>query len=494
LETAFRQELARFKRVEGIDMNTISEECVFTPNNKTDLQPPVEVQQFTEILCTAANKVRPVVVLVDEYDHHLLVNSENSAARKHITHFLKTFFLQIKNSAASIKLAVVTGVTTSSFMVTGTPGADFKMLSIKSEYAGVAGISEEELKIYGHDYIHDLANKRGVPPEKIMNEIKEWYNGFTFTSGMEKIYNPESVVNYFWNGMARIYWADHGRPDFVWKQLKKRPVAFEMFKSTQKVVSDLRGFHDLDIVDPAVLLFEGGYLSIKEYHRGRANPYVLDFPNREVRLAFFQDLITAEKIKSQKTDIEIVKMKNAIEMKEPDFNNFIFVIGTTIRRLALKFDSEAAFHGIMWALMKNCGLERLELPGYKIQDGEIDIYAETHNTLVLLELKYNRHNANEVFKEAQTRVRHFIQMGKNILVAGVNFMAGENNPHPKTKTGVTETVLSDWYGELLDEKGTFIRSYSSKGYPMFKWIETTTSNTHKRTVTSTESTGNKKTT
>ena len=183
-------------------------------------------------------------------------------------------------------------------------------------------------------------------------------------------------------------------------------------------------------------------------------------------------------------------MKKAIEKKKTDFNNFIFVAGTTIRRLAFKFDSEAAFHGIMWALMKDCHLDRLELPGYKIQDGEIDLYAETEDSFILLELKYNRRSAAEVFEKAQTRVRHFIQRGKNILLAGVNFVAAVNAPHPKTKTEVIEIVLSDWYGELLNKNGASIRSYNYKDF----LILTTTSKSPKQTMRRRKPTGNQETT
>ena len=55
---------------------------------------------------------------------------------------------------------------------------------------------------------------------------------------MEKMYNPESVDNYFRNNEAAIYWVDNGSASFVWNQPKKSPTAFNKFTWADYVSSD----------------------------------------------------------------------------------------------------------------------------------------------------------------------------------------------------------------------------------------------------------------
>ena len=108
----------------------------------------------------------------------------------------------------------MTGVTTSSFVIAAISGGDFKIISHKPENTEIAGWSEK-FKIYFKEYINQLAEEHQVLPTTIEQEVKDWYEGFTFTSGLKTLYNSDSIGNYFWNKQAKIYWTDHGRPTFL---------------------------------------------------------------------------------------------------------------------------------------------------------------------------------------------------------------------------------------------------------------------------------------
>jgi hypothetical protein len=141
LTGSLSRELKRFKKEEGID--EILEECVDPPDPPSIPSLPPIVQHFSQILCTmATEKKRKVVVLVDEYDHFFLKHSNNPEALDGIKTILTDWFVQFKNSGGYIELAFVTGVTRSSFLLLGTPGADFKDISGLTKYAYLAGITE----------------------------------------------------------------------------------------------------------------------------------------------------------------------------------------------------------------------------------------------------------------------------------------------------------------------------------------------------------------
>ena len=208
--------------------------------------------------------------------------------------WLQSFCVVIKNSAEHIKLALVTGITRSSFLHYGSSGGDFTDISDARKYGAIAGFTDEEMTRYFQPEIERIADIRGVKPENIHEKVKEWYNSYAFTSGIEKIYNPKSIARYFETGVANIYWLQEGRASFFWDQLLRRPTDFSDLKGN--ICSNLRFSGSINEAPPAVLMYDTGYLTIGEVnHTNDDEPYQLRFPNKEVRKAFFQDFVAAKK-------------------------------------------------------------------------------------------------------------------------------------------------------------------------------------------------------
>lgn len=276
----------------------------------------------------------PTVVLIDEYDHSILKHVDNPTYFAGAENLLTSLFIiiHIKNHADDIKLAFVTGITRCSFLHMGSSGCDFTDISDSPRYGTLAGITEEELEHYFQPEIVRLATKRNVKPDIIKNEIKHWYHSYSFSSGMESVYNPKSLSRYFETGVANVYWPQEGRTSFLWDQIKKRPNDFS--KVGENEYSFLRQAANINRAHPQTLMYEAGYFTIGNVEHGNVNgPYQLRFANEEVKQAFFTDFVVmTQERNSGNLDLYIQEIRTAITAKpEPDFNKFMAAADTAIR-------------------------------------------------------------------------------------------------------------------------------------------------------------------
>jgi len=117
-----------------------------------------------------------------------------------------------------------------------------------------------------------------------------WYNGYSWLG--ERVYNPFDILLLFSKKMFRPYWFETGTPTFLIKLFQKNAYfvpKFEELKVGEELLSNL----DKDYIFPESLLFQSGYLTIKDVLRIDSNTiYVLTYPNLEVRKSFNDAFLT----------------------------------------------------------------------------------------------------------------------------------------------------------------------------------------------------------
>jgi len=122
--------------------------------------------------------------------------------------------------------------------------------------------------------------------------LKQWYDGYLFHPAGEGMYNPYSVLNAFDDKEIKSYWFGTGTPTFL----------VNFLKEVHYFIPDLDGHVELNeeglqtyravAQDTLPILFQAGYLTIKEYIRD-LRLYRLGFPNDEVRYGFLHNLLPA---------------------------------------------------------------------------------------------------------------------------------------------------------------------------------------------------------
>jgi Holliday junction resolvase-like predicted endonuclease len=124
-----------------------------------------------------------------------------------------------------------------------------------------------------------------------LEKIKDWYNWYNFLK--DWVYNPFDLLRFFANNyLFDNYWFQSWTPSFLIKLLEKEKYFLPNISSLE-VWKELLWSFDIENIKLEVLLFQAGYLTIKEVNispRWRIN-YLLKIPNREVRISLYEHII-----------------------------------------------------------------------------------------------------------------------------------------------------------------------------------------------------------
>ena len=167
-----------------------------------------------------------VVVLVDEYDKPLIDNLNNMQVAEDNKELLKDFFGTLKGLDSCLRLVFVTGVSKFSQLSLFSGFNNLKDITIHPEYATLLGYTEKEIHQFFGDYLTNVIAKRNkeghpVSESQLIEEMREWYNGYQFSWGKPTVYNPHSTLNFLDTGRVQSYWFRTGTPSFLVDQIKR---------------------------------------------------------------------------------------------------------------------------------------------------------------------------------------------------------------------------------------------------------------------------------
>ena len=233
---------------------------------------------------------RQVVVLIDEYDKPLLDTLDKSELNGTYRDLLRAFFSVIKSSDRYLRFAFLTGVTRFSKVSVFSGLNNLRDISLLSDFAGICGITEQELEANFAPEIETLGNELGETRDATLAILKKRYDGYLFARKGENVYNPFSLLNVFASRELSDYWYATGTPTFLVEYLKAAHYNIPDLEGNVRLdESDLEA-NRTDSRNPLPILFQAGYLTIKEY-QAMFNVYRLGFPNDEVRYGFMKNLL-----------------------------------------------------------------------------------------------------------------------------------------------------------------------------------------------------------
>ena len=249
-------------------------------------------KRFTSLIQAAYRQTgKQAVILVDEYDKPLLQTmGVNEALNEQYRNTLKAFYSVIKTCDEYIRFAFLTGVTKFSKISIFSDLNNLRDISMEEDYAGICGITQEELEANFQPEIQVLADRQQLEYDQALAALKQWYDGYLFHPAGEGMYNPYSLLNAFVKKEIKSYWFATGTPTFLVNFLKD--AHFFIPNLDGKVELNETGLETYRAVAQDVLpiLFQSGYLTIKKYIT-EARMYLLGFPNDEVRYGFLENLM-----------------------------------------------------------------------------------------------------------------------------------------------------------------------------------------------------------
>ena len=232
---------------------------------------------------------KKVVILIDEYDKPLLQTFGKDELQEKYQSQLKAFYSVLKTQDKYIRFAFLTGVTKFGKVSIFSDLNNLDDISMDVRYSDICGISEEELHVYFEQPLHEMAQAGGCSYEDVCARLKEQYDGYHFESGTVGIYNPFSLLNALNKKSFKDYWFETGTPTMLVEALKLTDYDLSQLQSNEvdgQVLGSVDGWRE----DPIPLLYQSGYLTIKDYDE-EFGIYTLTFPNKEVQEGFTKFLI-----------------------------------------------------------------------------------------------------------------------------------------------------------------------------------------------------------
>ena len=221
-----------------------------------------------------------VVVLIDEYDKPILDALDTPDTARANRDYLQGLYAVIKTCDAHIRFSLLTGVSKFSKVSLFSGLNNLIDITLDPSYSAICGYTEADLDTV---FAPELA-------ELNRDAIRDWYNGYWWL-GEERVYNPFDILLLFRNRKFGAWWFETGTPSFLVETLFKRRVSSlaldEMVGS-----DDLLSAFDVDDIGTEALLFQTGYLTIRDKEDlGGEAFYRLGYPNREVRQGLNRSLL-----------------------------------------------------------------------------------------------------------------------------------------------------------------------------------------------------------
>ena len=390
------------------------------------------VSRFKQDLKSASEKSgKNVVVLVDEYDTPLLKNiSENKAQEKENRAIYKGFFAVLKDYDAYLKFVFFTGVTKFSKVSIFSDLNQLNDISLNEQFDSICGITQTELELNFATEIENLAKRYGMSKEKCLVELKKRYDGYHFTSKLENLYNPFSLLSAFSNNKFGNYWFETGTPTFLVNRLCEINFDVRKFDDNVKISeSEIKDYHP-ESDNPVPLLYQSGYLTIKSWNQ-RQESYKLGFPNEEVKYAFLNALAPGYlKIEKNTSQFNIDVLDDAVEEGDTDGMRDWFTSIFALLPYPTGSDTDSVteqnFQNVIFLTLTMMGkYARTEVHSAK---GRADCVLETDEYVYIFEFKRDV-PAFEALKQIdeQGYAAPYSADKRKLFKIGVNFSTSERN-------------------------------------------------------------------
>jgi Predicted AAA-ATPase/PD-(D/E)XK nuclease superfamily len=305
-------------------------------------------QKFKELIEKLSVRQGKVVVLIDEYDKPIIdylgTNEAGVAKALENRDILKSFYSVLKDADPYLKMVFITGVSKFSKVSIFSDLNNLTDLTIDPRFEGICGITQTELET------HFKEELTVFDPDK----IKVWYNGYHWGLA-ESVYNPFSLLNFFTKGVFQNYWFDTGTPTFLINLTKKENLYdFEDIE----VNANALNAYDIERLQIIPLMFQTGYLTIKNHENEGVNIYTLGYPNLEVRSSYL-DLLMASYIDNDAVmgsiwanNLKKALLKGEIEKLQPLFNTLFKSIPYEIWQK----ENEHYYHAIIHLTFRLLGI------------------------------------------------------------------------------------------------------------------------------------------
>lgn len=391
--------------------------------------------RFVKILAAAHRQTGlRCVVLIDEYDKPILDVMDCRYKVEHLgvtmtledynRESLRGFYSVFKAADEHLQFVLLTGVTKFSQVSVFSGFNQPDDISMSNEYASLCGITADEMFQYFDEPIREMATYYHCTYDEMVAKLKKQYDGYHFSDEMRGVFNPFSLLNAFKHQRIQDYWFRTGTPTYLVRLLQHFDENIDELTGKYYMPEQFVDYR-ADVEKPLPMIFQSGYLTIKDYDRDM-NAFKLDFPNEEVKRGFITML--ANCYLQPKESMDSWLMTAVKSLKQGDTENFrqhltsfLASIPYTMRRKDSEREKERYFHYTFYLLLRLAST--FVTYTEKVQShGRVDCIIETEKFVYIFEFKLDG-TADEALQQIEDKgyAREYATDSRRIFKIGVSF-------------------------------------------------------------------------
>ena len=360
-----------------------------------------------------------VVVIIDEYDAPLLDVVHEDEQLPQLRQVMRNFYSPLKACDPYLRFVFLTGITKFSQMSIFSELNNLKNISMMPEYAGICGITEEELTGQLSDYVDALAENLNLTHQQAVELLGKHYDGYHFCWPSPDIFNPYSLLNALSDRRVDSYWFASGTPTYLIEMMRKFGVAPSQIGRTRAMASAFDAPTER-MTSLTPLLYQSGYTTIKDY-----NPisglYTLDIPNSEIRIGLMESLLpnyvqsAANEGLTAIADMYMALLEGDLDGMLRQLQQFLLTVPYCDNT-----NYEGHYQQMLYVIFSLLG--RYVDVEVRTATGRVDMVMQAFGKLYLFELKLNRSAAAAMQQiNLNDYPARFSQCGLPIVKVGINF-------------------------------------------------------------------------
>ena len=388
--------------------------------------------RLKNLIASAYEKTgKKVVILIDEYDAPLLDVVHEEKTLPVLRNVMRNFYSPLKASDPYLQFVFLTGITKFSQLSIFSELNNLTNISMFPEFAGICGITKDEVLTQMKDYVERLAKTNEWSYDEAVKELTQQYDGYHFTLPSPDIFNPFSLLNAFNTNRIESYWFSSGTPTYLVEMMRKFHVLPSDISRMEAMASEFDAPTEgmLSIIP---LLYQSGYVTIKSYNQ-MGELYTLDIPNTEVRIGLMNSLLPLyATTKTGRGMTAAAKM--SLALRRDDIDEALKLLQAYLLTVPYcdNANTEGHYQQMLYIIFSLLG----QFDGLDVEvhtpTGRVDVVMKTSKAIYLFELKLNK-SAEAAMKQIDLKdySSKFALVGLPIVKVGINF-----DPDRRT--------ISDW--------------------------------------------------
>lgn len=372
-----------------------------------------------------------VAILIDEYDKPIIdfLNKEQRSTADENRQIMKNLYSGLKDSDKYIRLLFITGVSKFSRVSIFSDLNNLLDITTDKNYSTLTGYTNEEIELNYSDYIKQVRSDYNMDKEQFLDIVKLWYNGYSW-DGKNFVFNPFSIISMFASRALDNYWFRSGTPTFLTKIIRERNIDLSSFDESFIISGHALDSYEINRIDLKVLLFQTGYLTIKEHMinpKNYSSSYRLAYPNMEVRDSFYNHLLS-EYIGVEKSSFGEIIAHLQTALDENNIDEFVIELKSLYASIPYDIfinEREAYYQSVIYLVLRLLGT-RIDVE-VETSRGRVDAVVYTDRYIYVMEFKPGTAEDAIAQIEEKKYYEPHLSDGRQIILLGVAFGAEEKN-------------------------------------------------------------------